>query len=527
MTDYTEWPYLEALRIVERAKRLGKTSIVAETGYGPSGLPHIGTFGEVARTSFVLQALATVAPDLDTHLIAFSDDLDGLREAPSNIPNREMVKEHLGKPLTAVPDPFGEEPSYAHYMNRKLREFLDSFGFTYDFRSSTDQYRSGLFNDALQQVMANREKIIATFVKTISKDKREAWSPFFPICRSCGKIYSTRVTGYHPETDEVSYVCDQSADGKYTACGDEGKTSILNGNCKVGWKVDWAVRWMALGIDYEMHGEDLMESGRLSSKLCRIMGGEPPELFKYELFLDETGRKISKKIGNGVNLDQWLSYGPVDSLLYFMYDRPQKPKKMGLPIFPKIVDEYLTLAAGYDNETLNHPCAFINRQSKSGHADTAEGDQKVVTYSLIYNLLIALAEPDKELIMEYLLRYQPQIADNKGYYEALVDDVIRYYTEVYLPTKSEDAPDETLRDVVAAFLAAVEATEASADADVWQNLAFETGKAHELKPKVWFQNLYRVFLGQSSGPKIGSFIALLGKEKAIERLRAYLDRTAA
>ncbi|MBF0171384.1 MAG: lysine--tRNA ligase, partial [Nitrospinae bacterium] len=269
MTDFTEWPYLEAQRIVDRAKRLGKSSIVAETGYGPSGLPHIGTFGEVARTSFVLQALATIAPELSPHLIAFSDDLDGLREAPSNIPNRDMVRQHLGKPLTAVPDPFGEEPSYAHNMNRKLREFLDSFGFTYDFRSSTEQYRAGVFNAPLRRVMAKRDEVIGAFTKTIGEEKREAWSPFFPICQSCGKIYSTRVTAYHPESDEVSYACDQSAEGKYTACGHAGRTSILDGNVKVGWKVDWAVRWMALGIDYEMHGEDLMESGRLSSKLCR------------------------------------------------------------------------------------------------------------------------------------------------------------------------------------------------------------------------------------------------------------------
>jgi lysyl-tRNA synthetase class 1 len=520
MTDYTEWPYKEAERIVERLNRLGKKNVVVETGYGPSGLPHIGTFGEVARTSFVLQALRTVAPEIDRHLIAFSDDMDGLREAPSNIPNRELVIPHLGKPLTAVPDPFGEEPSYAHYMNRRLREFLDSFGFVYEFRSSTDQYRSGVFNEALGRVMDNYAAVKAMFVKTIAEEKREAWSPFFPICQSCGKIYSTRVVGYDAAARTVDYVCDTGADGKYAPCGHRGATSVLNGAAKVGWKVDWALRWYALGVDYEMHGEDLTESGRLSARIAKTLGADPPELFKYELFLDEEGRKISKKIGNGMSLDQWLSYGPVDSLLYFMYDKPQKPKKMGLPIFPKIVDEYLTLIAGYEAAEKNHPGYFIVSQAKGAHADT--GDGTVVTYSLIYNLLIALAEPDRDIIRGYLLRYQPHIEANMGYYDAMIDQTIRYYTEVYLPNKTEEAPDRELDGAVARFLTALEATGDDADADGLQNIVFTVAKENEIKPKAWFTNLYRLFLGQSSGPKIGSFITLLGREKAMERLRAHL-----
>ena len=520
--QYKQWPFIEANRISSRLDKLGKKEVIAETGYGPSGLPHIGTFGEVARTTFVLQALKTIRPDINTHLIAFSDDMDGLREAPKNIPNREIVLKHLGKPLTAVPDPFGEEKSYAHNMNRKLQAFLDSFGFTYDFRSSTDQYRSGVFNDALGRVMDRYEKVKDLFVKTISEDKREAWSPFFPICKNCGKIYSTRVTGVDKEASTVSYVCDISAPGKYEACGHEGETSVLDGHVKVGWKVDWALRWYALGVDYEMHGEDLMESGRLSSKIVKVLGGKPPELFKYELFLDETGKKISKKIGNGVSIDQWLSYAPVDSLLYFMYDKPQKSKKMGLPIFPKIIDEYFSLISSYDGKTIDHPANFVMRLAKEGHADTGD-EGSIVTYSLIYNLLIALAEPDAGLIRDYLVKYQPHIKENMAYYDALIVDVIRYYEEFYLPNKTEEEPDQELKPVVGKFVAALEAFKDSgeeATAEAMQNLAYTVGKENDLKLKVWFHNLYRLFLKQSSGPRIGSFIALLGVEKAIERAKA-------
>ncbi len=335
MTQSKEWPFKEAERIVKRLEKLGKNQVIAQTGFGPSGLPHIGTFGEVARTTFVLQALRILAPSVKFKLVSFSDDLDGLRDIPSNLPNAKMLKDHLGKPLTSIPDPFGKEQSFAHYMNNKLREFLDSFGFEYEFASSTEKYRSGVFNEGLRRVFNRRVEITELFTKTISEAKRETWSPFFPICQQCGKIYSTQVTKYNEDNYSISYSCANSLDGRYDACGYKGETSILYGGAKVGWKVDWALRWFALEVDYEMHGEDLMESNRLSSKLVREIGGKPPELFKYELFLDEQGAKISKKIGNGISIDQWLKYAPVDSLIHFMYVKPQKSKRMDYPYYQR------------------------------------------------------------------------------------------------------------------------------------------------------------------------------------------------
>jgi len=520
---YKEWPFVEAQRILSRLARTGKPGVVAETGYGPSGLPHIGTFGEVARTSFVLQALAALAPEVKASIVAFSDDMDGLREVPKNLPNGEMLKEHLGKPLTSIPDPFREEESFAHYMNKKLREFLDSFGFTYQFASATEKYRSGAFDEGLRKVMEHYDEVADLFRATIAEEKRAGWSPFFPICENCGRIYSTRVTGYDPKAFTITYTCDIDSPGKYKACGHSTTTTILGGTCKVGWKVDWALRWYCLGVDYEMHGEDLLESSRLSSRIVKVLGGDPPELFKYELFLDENGKKISKKIGNGVSLEQWLRYAPVDSLLHFMYIKPQQAKRMGLPLLPEIIDQYLELVESWDGSE-DSPVPFISRLSSKGHAGKL-ADQKVVTYSLILQLILALNQDDPRIVRDYLLKYQPGIAGNVAYYEQLIEDALAYYREVLLPArKNEEAGHdmdkalEALRDI----LVTLRDSGTAPDADSLQTMAFQVSKDRGLKMKDWFRTLYRVFLGQSQGPRIGSFISLLGFEKTIERLNAHL-----
>jgi lysyl-tRNA synthetase, class I len=520
---YKEWPYVEAERVLARIRAAGRASVTAETGYGPSGLPHIGTFGEVARTSFVLQALKSLAPEVESRIIAFSDDMDGLREVPKNIPNGEVLKRHLGKPLTSVPDPFGEEQSYAHNMNRKLREFLDSFGFRYSFASSTDTYRSGALNGGLTRVMDNYDAIREMFTATIAEEKRASWSPFFPVCESCGRVYTPRVTGYDPRAYTVTYACDVPAPGKYDACGHTGTVSILDGRCKVGWKVDWALRWYSLGVDYEMHGEDLLESARLSARIVKVLGGQPPELFKYELFLDEKGKKISKKIGNGVSIEEWLRYAPVDSLLYFMYLKPQQAKKMGLPLLPEIIDQYLELVAGYDGAE-DSPVPFVSRLSRGPHAETVKSD-KVVTYTMIFELITAINETDPAIVREYLERYQPAVKDNVGYYDQLIEDALTYYREVYLPGRTVETPGRELDAALGALLGQLKSAGESPEGltpDLLQTLVFRVSKENGVSAKDWFRTLYRLFLGQSSGPRIGTFIALVGLDKTIEKLEAHL-----
>lgn len=525
---YSEWPYVEAQRILDRLQKIGRATVTTETGYGPSGLPHLGTFGEVARTSFVLQALKTLAPHVESKLIAFSDDMDGLREVPQNVPNRQMLVPHLGKPLTSVPDPFGQEPSYAHFMNKRLREFLDSFGFRYDFASSTEQYRSGRFNDAIRRVMQHYDEIREMFVATIAEEKRATWSPFFPVCGKCGRIYSTRVTGIDRTGLALTYACDTPLAGRYECCGHTGSASVLDGGCKLGWKVDWALRWFALGIDYETHGEDLLDSVRLSSRIVKVIGGEPPETFKYELFLDEKGKKISKKLGNGVSIEQWLKYAPVDSLLYLMFDKPQQAKKMGLPLLPEIVDQYLELVSTWGGD-MDSPVPFVSRLSSGPHAETG---RKSVPYSMIVDLVMSLGTDDPALLREFLLRYQPDVAANLDYLDRLIKDALTYTREVLLPTRKAEAAghelDAALKTLVerlrAAKAAAASAQGAAPDAEVLQTLVFQVAKDCGVQPKEWFRTLYRIFLGQSQGPRLGSFIALLGIDKAAERIEAHLTR---
>ena len=523
--SYKEWPFLEAERILARMQAAGRTVVTAETGYGPSGLPHIGTFGEVARTSFVLQALSTLAPEVESRIIAFSDDLDGLREVPKNLPNGPLLRANLGKPLTAVPDPFGEEPSFAHNMNRKLREFLDSFGFRYQFASSTEKYASGAFDEGLRRVMAHYDAISDLFKATIGEEKRAGWSPFFVVCENCGKIYSTRVTGTDPANAAVSYSCELSVPGRYEACGHRGATSVLGGRCKVGWKVDWALRWFSLGVDYEMHGEDLLESARLSSKLVRLLGGTPPELFKYELFLDENGKKISKKIGNGIAIEQWLRFAPVDSLLYIMFVKPQQAKKIGLPLLPEIVDQYLELVAGWDGAP-DSPVPFVSRLSKGAHAGTL-ANRKVVTYSMIFQLIMALNRDDPALVRELLLRYQPDIAGNLAYYDQLIENALTYYREVVLPARRVEEPGHELDEALVALRDAVgrlRDTGAPADQDSLQTLVFQVAKDRGIKTRDWFGTLYRLFLRQPQGPRVGTLFSLLGLPAVLERLEAHLGK---
>jgi len=517
--EYQEWPFIEARRILDRLERIGKSSVVLETGYGPSGLPHIGTFGEVARTSFVMQALHALAPDVKAGIIAFSDDMDGLREVPTNVPNREMLKPHLGKPLTAIPDPFGEDRSFAHHMNRKLREFLDSFGFQYRFASSTEQYCSGAFNEGLKKVMDNYVAITEMFTATIAEDKRASWSPFFPVCEQCGRVYSTKVTSIDAEAYTVSYEC-TAATGKYGACGHKGTASILDGHCKLGWKVDWALRWYCLGVDYEVHGEDLLDSVRLSTRIAKLLGGEPPETFKYELFLDEKGKKISKKIGNGVSIEQWLRYAPVDSLLYIMYLHPQRAKKIGLPLMPEIIDQYLELVAGYDGAE-DSPVPFITRLSHGAHADKAKGGE-VITYTMIFQLVTALNITDPAIVRDYLVRYQPDAKDNLAYYDMLIGDALAYYKEVFLPARKAEDPGHA-QDAALKALAESLSGASGLEADAIQTLVFQAAKDNGVSPKEWFRTLYRLFLGQSSGPRIGTFLLLIGLDKAAERIRSHLE----
>jgi lysyl-tRNA synthetase class 1 len=513
------WPHQEAKRLRAVASKSDKP-IIFETGYGPSGLPHIGTFAEVARTTFVIKALQQAFPEAaaNMRLIAFSDDMDGLRSLPDNVPNHDMLRQHLGKPLSSIPDPFEQAPSFADYMNGQLKQFLDSYSFEYEFHSSTQCYQSGMFDNGLKRVMDNYTQIREIFISTISKDKREAWSPFFPICESCGKIYTTRVVDVDPENYTLSYRCDQNDKG-FEPCDHVSTTAITGGKVKVGWKIDWALRWYTLGVNYEMYGKDLISSANMASKICSILGGKPPVLYKYELFLDENGAKISKKIGNGISMDQWVMYSPMGALLNFLLANPNKARQMGLPILPKIVDEYIEVLRKEKPDNINHSMWFID-SVQHGH-DASNLNKSELSYNLLSNVAQNLGIRDASLLYKYALKYDPTVAENEHFFRMLCEKVIAYVQDYEAQAPKEELViDWSYGQYLSELIEIVEQTE---DFDNLQSrelqaLMFVIPKKYGLSQPEWFKFLYSVLLGKEKGPRLGPFLGILGKDVVLSML---------
>ena len=522
------WPYREANAVIDHLERAqskdGKSAdepVIFETGFGPSGLPHIGTFSEVARTSWVRRAYERLS-DRPTRLIAFSDDMDGLRKVPKNIPNADMVAKHLGKPLCDIPDPFGEEDSFSGYMNAQLRRFLDSFGFDYEFVSSKDKYRGGHFNEGLLRILECYDEVRGVIAPTLRKHIREDWSPFFPICENCGKVNNTRVTDIHPEDGAVSYVCDQSFRGA-EACGHSGTVTVTDGNVKVGWKVDWALRWYVLGVDYEMYGKDLIESAELSADVVRALGGEPPAGMFYEMFLDENGAKISKSKGTGLSIDDWLQYGPLESLAWFIFKRPEKAKKLFFEVIPRSTDQYLEALSEYgsaaEGEKIDSPVHFIDAQRIDAGEDVSYDSG--ISYSMLLNLVGVLNTDDRDIIWEYLCRYDEGAERDRDVIDPLIDCALQYFRDFILPTREYRLPDEEVMvgvDQLRQFLRDYEGD----DPEELQSAAYRAGKDNDISLGKWFKSMYRLLLGQDRGPRLGTFIHLYGVDETLQLIEERL-----
>ncbi len=520
-----EWPFQEAERILKRIGKMKQNSVIFETGYGPSGLPHIGTFSEVARTSFVVEALKLLDPSVTTKLITFSDDMDGLRSIPENVPNKELLEKNLGKPLSQIPDPYEAFDSYSDNMNSRLKEFLTSFGFKYTFMSASQTYTSGIFNNGLKRILENYDKIKAIFTATISEEKREKWSPFFPICENCGKMYTTVVTDCDVEDLEIAYRCINTDYPGMTPCGHKGITGILNGKVKVAWKVDWALRWLSLGVTYEMHGKDLLDSVTVSRKVIKLLGGKPPLTYKYELFFDDEGRKLSKKLGNGLSVEQWLRYAPVNALLYFMYVKPNQPKRMSLSGIPKAIEDYRRKLAEYKGNA-DTPVQLI--QACVNHKEQMKAPSSNMDYTLILNLVSSLNTSDLSMVMDYLVRYDPLIKEDEVFFTDLVKKAIVYNNDVLSKAHGKFKIDHTFDRYLESFCKGLEALSNAKDAtpDDVQTLCFATARDNELETGKWFTYLYQVLLSQERGPKLGPFICLYGIDKTLEKIRGYLAQNA-
>jgi lysyl-tRNA synthetase class 1 len=511
------WPFDEARKLVARlerhAKAGGKTdTVLFETGYGPSGLPHIGTFGEVARTSWVRRAFELIS-GTKTRLISFSDDMDGLRKVPGNVPNQNMLKEHLGQPLTSVPDPFGTHSSYGAHNNARLKAFLDRFGFEYEFLSATECYKSGRFDQALLTVLANYEKVRDIVLPTLGTERRATYSPFLPLSPRTGQVLQVPVIEWNKSRGTIVY--DEE--------GERTEVPVTGGHCKLQWKADWAMRWFALGIDYEMSGKDLISSVELSTKITRALGGDPPDGFNYELFLDENGERISKSRGNGLTIEEWLTYGPEESITLFMYQKPRAAKRLYFDVIPKAVDEYIDLLRQYRETNdeavrIENPVWFI-------HAGDPPDETYPVSFALLLNLVSASNALDREVLWGFIHAYAPDASPtrNPGL-DRLVGHALKYYEDFVKPQKRYRAPSEKERAALDDLARMLDSMPGERNAETVQNAVYEIGKRHGFEPlRDWFKALYEVLFGQSQGPRFGSFAALFGCRETAALIRQALS----
>lgn len=507
------WPLAEAHKLLRRFDKSAPSNgyVLFETGYGPSGLPHIGTFGEVARTEMVRRAFLAIS-DLPTKLIAFSDDMDGLRTVPGNIPAQEMVNAHIGMPLTSIPDPFGTHESYGHHNNARLRSFLDHFDFDYEFYSATECYRSGRFDDALRAVLSHYDEIVAIILPTLGQERQATYSPFLPICPSTGKVLQVPLISRDVDASTVTYRDEQ---------GRSVEVPVTGGYCKLQWKADWAMRWIALSVDYEMSGKDLIPSLHLSSKICRILGGQPPENLTYELFLDENGEKISKSRGNGLTIDEWLTYGPRESLSFYMYQSPRKAKRLYFDVIPRNVDDYLSHLAKFysqeNEEQLKNPVWHI-------HSGSPPVQASPLNFSLLLNLAGACHTEDKSVLWGFISRYTSNSSpETNPLLQELVGYALQYYRDFVAPTQRYRQPDSAEKIALEDLAQTLEKLPDDVDAETIQTQVYEVGKRNSFTElRVWFKALYEILLGQSQGPRMGSFIALYGRDETVKLIRSVL-----
>lgn len=497
------WPFEEARKLIERVKKPGRHGgeVVFETGYGPSGMPHIGTFGEVARTSMVRHAFE-VMTGAKTRLICFSDDMDALRKVPDNVPNKDMLSSHLGQPLSRVPDPFSNEyPSFAAHNNSRLMRFLDAFGFDYEFLSATECYASGMMDATLLKMLAVYDKVMDIILPTLGPDRRATYSPFLPISERTGHVLQVPMIARDVEAGTVTYI-DPETDEKI-------ETPVTGGRVKCQWKADWAMRWVALGVDYEMAGKDLIDSVTLSSKICRALGGTPPEGFNYELFLDEKGEKISKSKGNGLSMEDWLTYAPPESLSLFMYQKPRTAKRLYFDAIPKTVDEYYAFLGAYAGESLE---ARLTNPAWHIHGGEPPAGGMPVSFNLLLNLVSASNAEDKAVLWGFIRRYAPGASpETQPDLDKLVGHAIAYFHDFVKPAKKFRIPTDQERAAIAQLYERLGELDAGASGEDIQAVVYEVGKAHRFEPlRAWFQALYEVLLGQSQGPRFGSFVELYG-----------------
>ena len=504
------WPFVEAKKMLRERKSFieKKGKIILQTGYGPSGLPHIGTFGEVARTSMMVNAIKQLT-DLPTEIITFSDDMDGLRKVPENVPNQELLNNNLHKPLSQVPDPFNKFNSFGEHNNEMLKDFLDKFNFEYNFKSSTKLYKSGAFNKTLQIILENYQGIMDIILPTLGKERQKTYSPFLPICPETGKVLEIPVTEILEKQSKIIF--DNN--------GKKLEVSILDGQCKLQWKVDWAMRWYALDIDFEMYGKDLIESAILSSRIIKLIGKNNPSGFAYELFLDEKGEKISKSKGNGITIDQWLEYASPESLSLYMYQNPKRAKKLYKEIVPKTVDEYLDFME--KAKTQNELQLLINPVWHV-HSGNIPKEETIMSFSMLLNLVEASNASTKELLWKFVKKYKKDISEkNYPIFDNLIGYAIKYFNDVIKLKKKYKEPNFQEKIALAALIKNLNNCNNEMIPEDIQTLIYSTGKENGYSENLrdWFKLIYEVIFGDENGPRMGFFISFFGVDETKELIK--------
>ncbi len=495
------WPFVEAKKMLRERKEFieKKGKIILQTGYGPSGLPHIGTFGEVARTSMLVNALNYLT-DVPKEIITFSDDMDGLRKIPDNVPNQILLNKNLHKPLTKVPDPFEKYKSFGEHNNEMLKNFLNKFNFKYNFKSSTLLYKNGFFNPTLQKILENYQGIMEIILPTLGKERQKTYSPFLPICPETGIVLEIPVLEILKEKSKIIF------DNK----GKKLESSILDGNCKLQWKVDWAMRWYALDVDFEMYGKDLIESAILSTKIIKLLGKKNPSGFAYELFLDEKGEKISKSKGNGITIDQWLEYASPESLSLYMYQNPKRAKKLYKEIVPKAVDEYLDFIE--KGKTQNELQLLMNPVWHV-HNGQMPKEEMIMSFSMLLNLVEASNADKKELLWKFVKRYKKDISEKEQpIFDNLIDYAIKYFNDVIKIKKNYKIPNADEKKALEALVNTIDKCNDKMLPEDIQTLIYTTGKENGYADNLrdWFKLIYEVVFGDQNGPRMGFFISFFG-----------------
>jgi lysyl-tRNA synthetase, class I len=505
------WPFEEARKLVERAKRLGKTEVLFETGYGPSGLPHIGTFGEVARTTMVRRAFETLC-DIPTRLLCFSDDMDGMRKIPENVPDRSFLAPHLHKPLTVVPDPYGGYESYGHHNNAMLRRFLDTFGFDYEFASATDYYKSGCFDAMLMRALEKFDDIMAVMLPTLGEERQATYSPFLPISPATGRVLYVPMKDVNAKQGTITFADED---------GSDVTLDVRGGRTKLQWKPDFGMRWAALGVDFEMFGKDHQTNAPIYDRISEILGAVAPQHYVYELFLDDKGQKISKSKGNGLTIDEWLTYADPDSLSLFMYSKPREAKKLYFDVIPRAVDDYAAFLGAYQRQAGNWTDRLMNPAWHIHQGNPPKPEEGAVSFALLLNLVAVANAEDKEVLWAFLKRYAPSLSpETHPRLDAQTGYAVRYFKDFVKPKKQYRQPTEDEAKALSDLAHALGELPGHASPEAIQQKVYDVGRRDPYTTvqkdgstgvaQSWFNMLYQVLLGEEKGPRFGSFVALYG-----------------